>query len=383
MLIETPHPQRGHGPHGHANADGAFLTDQHGILWSFGNQPNQITLQDFDLHARQEPTIRDFSLTGSSLLPTAAVSQQSPAHCCLWLLTSSSTLLAVQLPATQAELPGGFLNPNLLQQAEHHDLASRIPTGTGQPHRLVAVAPGPAQQEAASGVAGHLCIQTSTGAVLAVAMDSLSSGGPPQVHQLQAPPPAAAAPGSRPSSARPGSAGSRLWPFGQSRQPLNAVSLGAVQHQTGPLLWTVNTEHQLQLWDLTRQPGAQQASEAFQLASTGHADMKVSGFCPTGRLHSHIHGLQMQQVQVWSSHQQEDCCKAIRAHKAIDTPLPHHVQVAAVLPAAEGAWDVWLLSKQGVLQCWAAGAMLEDVRLLETQHDGMLQGNPGLQVRHC
>ena len=280
MLIETPDPQRGPGPDGRANADGAFLTNQHGILWSFGSQPNQITLQDFDLHARQEPTIKKFSLAGFSLLPTAAVSQQSPTHCCLWLLTSSSTLLAVQLPGAQAVLPGALLNSNLLQQAKHYDLASHIPTGTGQPYRLVAVAPGPAQQEASSGAAGHLCIQTSTGAVLAVALDSLSSGGPPQVHQLQAPPAAAATQGSRPSSARPGSAGSRLWPFGQSRQPLSALSLGAVQHQMGALLWSVNAEHQLQLWDLTRQPGAQQASEAFQLASTDHTDMKVSGLPP-------------------------------------------------------------------------------------------------------
>ena len=53
-----------------------------------------------------------------------------------------------------------------------------------------------------------------------------------------------------------------------------------------------------------------------------------------------------------------------------------------MLPAAEGAWDVWLLSRQGQLQCWAAGAMPEDVRLLEAQHEHMLQGNAGLQVRH-
>ena len=206
------------------------------------------------------------------------------------------------------------------------------------------------------------------------------------MHQLQAPPAAAAAPGSRPSSARPGSAGSRLWPFGQSRQPLNAVSLGAVQHQTGALLWTVNTEHQLHLWDLTRQPGAQQACEAFQLASTGHADIKVSVFCPTGRFISTSMDCRCSKCK-FGFHTGKRiaarACVAVRAHQAIDTPLPHHVQVAAVLPAAEGAWDVWLLSKQGVLQCWAAGAMPEDVRLLETQHDGMLQSNPGLQVRHC
>ena len=299
MLIETPHPQRGSGSHGHANAAGAFLTDHHGILWSFGSQPSQITLQDFDLHARQEPTIKEFSLPGFSLLPTAAVSQQSSSHCCLWLLTSSSTLLAVQLPAAQVALPGALLNTNLLQQAEHHDLSSHIPTGTGQAHRLVAVAPGPAQQGASSGAAGHLCIQTSTGAVLAVALDSLSGGGPPQVHQLQAPPAAAAAQGSRPSSARPGSAGSRLWPFGQSREPLSAVSLGAVQHQAGALLWSVNAEHQLQLWDLTRQPGAQQACEAYQLASTEHADMKVSGSPPVGRSVCTTMDLQTQQMQVW------------------------------------------------------------------------------------
>ena len=289
MLIETPHPQLGPRQHGRAHADGALLTDQHGILWSFGSQPNQIILQDFDLHARQEPTITELSLTGSSLVPTAAVSQQSSSHCCLWLLTSSSTLLAVQLPTAQAALPGALLNTNLLQQAELYDLASHIPTGTGQPHRLVAVAPGAAQQQASSGAAGHLCIQTSTGAVLAVVLDSLSSGGPPQVHQLQAPPSAAAAQGSRPSSARPGSAGSRLWPFGQARQPLSAVSLGAVQHQKGPLLWSVNTEHKLQLWDLTRQPGALQASEAFQLASTEHADLKVSSL-PPWQCISALHG---------------------------------------------------------------------------------------------
>ena len=54
-----------------------------------------------------------------------------------------------------------------------------------------------------------------------------------------------------------------------------------------------------------------------------------------------------------------------------------------MLPAAEGAWDVWLLSKQGRLQCWGAGAMPEDVRLLEAEHERLLQGNAGLQVRQC
>ena len=74
---------------------------------------------------------------------------------------------------------------------------------------------------------------------------------------------------------------------------------------------------------------------------------------------------------------------ALGVHTAIDMSVPDHVQVAAVLPAAGGAWDVWLLSKQGQLQCWAAGAVPEDVRLLEAQHEHMLEGSPGLQVRHC